>query len=66
MMTAKILVFALLMGFMLIGHEGKVTSMDPQDPDRGPAVSTPKEHVAPNGDLVSPYPPYFRPDSSRR
>jgi hypothetical protein len=58
---------ALLLSFVLASHGGGiVTSMDPQDPDRGPAFSSPREQVLPNGDLQSPYPPYFRPDASSR
>jgi hypothetical protein len=30
--------------------------------DKGYAVSSPQETVHENGDIVSPYPPYYRPD----
>ena len=32
--------------------------------ERGPAVSSPQTRMAPNGDRVSPYPPYFHPEAS--
>lgn len=32
--------------------------------ERGPAVSSPEVEIAPNGERVSPYPPYYRPDPS--
>jgi len=64
MATGKTFV-ALLLGFMLLSHGGTITNMDPQDPTRGSAFSSPQEQIAPNGDIVSPYPPYFRPQPSR-
>jgi len=30
--------------------------------ERGPAVSSPQTLMAPNGDRLSPYPPYFHPE----
>ncbi|GKT07623.1 hypothetical protein [Desulforhabdus sp. TSK] len=38
------------------------SAIKPQDPVRGPAVSSPAVEIAPNGDRVSHYPPYFHPD----
>jgi hypothetical protein len=32
--------------------------------DRAPAFSSPPERMAPNGDRVSPYPPYYHPENS--
>ena len=37
-------------------------AVEPQDPVRGPAVSSPAVEIAPNGDRVGHYPPYFYPD----
>lgn len=33
---------------------------------RAPAFSSPGERMAPNGDRVSPYPPYYHPEQSGR
>jgi hypothetical protein len=32
--------------------------------DRGPSVSSPQEAMHSNGDRISHYPPYYRPESS--
>ncbi len=34
--------------------------------ERGPSFSSPQEKMAPNGDRVSPYPPYYHPEHSGR
>lgn len=34
--------------------------------EKGPAFSSPQAEMHENGDRVSPYPPYYRPESSGR
>ena len=60
-MTMKTVLATLLLVLMLTGLAmAGASSIDPND--RGPAISSPPVEIAPNGDRVSPYPPYFRPN----
>jgi hypothetical protein len=48
--------------FVLAGYTTiEVSRLGNQEPPRSPSVSSPAVEMAPNGDRVSPYPPYFHP-----
>lgn len=55
---------AMLVFVLVAAPEVNVRRIPSQDKTRGPTVSDPQTEIAPNGDRVSPYPPYFRPDRS--
>lgn len=55
-------------GVLNVGWGGRSNQWYGGDPnykeqvDKGPGTSVPKVQMTPNGDRVSPYPPYFHPD----
>jgi len=62
-MTMRTTALVLALTVVLSGVAwGGASPIDPNDPARGYAVSVPPIAAAPNGDLVSNYPPYFRPN----
>jgi hypothetical protein len=70
MKSAK-MYMALTMLILLVGcsaaYQGSYENRDsgrymPSYGDNGPAFSSPPVRMAPNGDRVSQYPPYFHPD----
>ena len=73
-MKLKRLVVSMVLAVFAAAQGIVVETPEPQRPlvdhlsnqDRAPAFSSPQEEMAPNGDRVSPYPPYYRPERSNR
>lgn len=61
-MTVKRLAMMLLLVLAAAVVQPQVSNMPLKDNVRGPTISEPRIHMAPNGDRVSHYPPYFHPD----
>lgn len=62
MKMKKIFATCAMVLVMVAATRVQMNPIHPQDPVRGPAVSSPAVEIAPNGDRVSHYPPYFHPD----
>ncbi|GLI33779.1 hypothetical protein DAMNIGENAA_12120 [Desulforhabdus amnigena] len=61
MKMTRIFTTIVMAWLMIAATTVRVSPINPQDPVRGPTNSSPQVHIAPNGDRVGHYPPYFYP-----
>jgi hypothetical protein len=72
-MDLKSLAVSIFLTALILAQGNPAERPEPQRPlvgtvplqERGPSFSSPQEKMAPNGDRVGHYPPYYHPENSR-